>query len=35
VEKPKNVGCNGRRGNVYVVDGGGMDLTVIGGAVKG
>jgi hypothetical protein len=35
MKKPKNVGCNGRRGNVYVMDGGGMDFAVVGGTIEG
>jgi hypothetical protein len=34
LKKPKNVGRNGRRGDVNVMDGGGVDLTVIRGTVK-
>jgi hypothetical protein len=33
VEKPKDVGCDGRRGNVHVVNSLGVDFAVIGGAV--
>jgi hypothetical protein len=35
LKKPKDVGRNGRRGNVHVMDGGGVDLAVIGGTVEG
>jgi hypothetical protein len=34
MKKPKNVGCNGRRGNVHVMNGSGVDLAVIRGTVK-
>jgi hypothetical protein len=34
MKKPKNVGRNGRRGNVNVIDSGGVDLTVICGTIK-
>jgi hypothetical protein len=33
MKKLKNVGCDGRRGNVHVMNGLRMDLTMIGGAV--
>jgi hypothetical protein len=33
MEKPKNVGCDGRRGNVHVVNGLRMDLAMVSGAV--
>jgi hypothetical protein len=33
VEKPKNIGCDGRRGNVHVMNGLGVDFAVISGAV--
>jgi ribosomal protein S27E len=35
MKKPKNVGRNGRRGNVNIMDSGGVDLTVIRGTIKG
>jgi hypothetical protein len=35
MKKPKDVGRNGRRGNVHVMDGGSVDLTVISRTVKG
>jgi hypothetical protein len=34
MKKPKNVGCDGRRGNIHVMNGGGVDLAVIRGTVK-
>jgi hypothetical protein len=34
MKKPKDIGSNGRRGNVHVMDGGGVDLAVIRGTVK-
>jgi hypothetical protein len=33
VEKPKNVGCNGRRGNVHVMNGLGVNLAMVSGAI--
>jgi hypothetical protein len=33
VEKPKNVGSDGRRGNVHVMNGLGVDLAVVSGAI--
>jgi hypothetical protein len=35
VKEPKNVGGDGRRGNVNVMNGGSVDLTVVRGTVKG
>jgi hypothetical protein len=35
MKKPKNIGGNGRRGNVHVVDGSSVDLAMIRGTVKG
>jgi hypothetical protein len=35
MKKPKDVGRNGRRGNVHVMDGGSVDLAVIRRTVKG
>jgi hypothetical protein len=35
VKKPKDIGCDGRRGNVHVMDGGRVDFAVISGTVKG
>jgi hypothetical protein len=35
LKKPKNVGGNGRRGNVHVVNSGGVDLAMVSGAVEG
>jgi hypothetical protein len=32
MKKPKNVSCDGRRGNVHVMDGLHVDFAVIGGA---
>jgi hypothetical protein len=33
VKKPKYVGCNGGRGNVYIMDGSCVDLAVVGRAL--
>jgi hypothetical protein len=33
MKKPKNIGSNGRRGNVHIVDGLGVDLAVVSRAV--
>jgi hypothetical protein len=33
MEKPKDVGCDGRRGNVHVVNGLRVDLAMVSGAV--
>jgi hypothetical protein len=35
VKKPENIGRDGRRGNVDVMNGGGVNLTVIRGTIKG
>jgi hypothetical protein len=35
MKKPKDIGRNGRRGNVHVMDGGSVDLAVVRGTVKG
>jgi hypothetical protein len=35
MEKPKDVGCDKGRGNVHVVYGGCVDLTMVSGAIKG
>jgi hypothetical protein len=34
MQKPEDIGSDGRRGNVNVMNGGGVDLTVVCGAVK-
>jgi hypothetical protein len=33
MKKPKNVGCDERRGNVHVVNGLSVDLAMVGGAI--
>jgi hypothetical protein len=35
MKEPKNISRDGRRGNVDVMNGGGVDLTVICGTIKG
>jgi hypothetical protein len=35
MKKPKDIGSNGRRGNVHVMDGGSVDLAMVRRTVKG
>jgi hypothetical protein len=35
VKEPKNVGGNRRRGNINIMNGGGVNLTVICGTIEG